>query len=57
MFDPIAARRNGSPSSRRDPGWLATLVTHLALFDYHPEFVPSGLPCDPDAARRFLETQ
>jgi hypothetical protein len=37
-----------------DPEWLTAPVTHSALFDYHPELAPSGLPCDPEAARRFL---
>jgi hypothetical protein len=38
-----------------DPEWLAQPVTQSALFDYHPELAPSGLPCDPGAAKRFLE--
>jgi hypothetical protein len=38
-----------------DPEWLEQPVTHSALLDYHPELEPSGLPCDPEAARRFLE--
>jgi hypothetical protein len=38
-----------------DPEWLEQPVTHSALFDYQPELEPSGLPCDPEAARRFLE--
>ena len=37
-----------------DPEWLTAPVTHTALFEYHPELAPSGLPCDPEAARRFL---
>jgi hypothetical protein len=37
-----------------DPEWFTAQVTHSALFDYHPELAPSGLPCDPEAARRFL---
>lgn len=37
-----------------DPEWLTAPVTHSALFDYRPELAPSGLPCDPEAARRFL---
>ena len=41
----------------RDPEWLEHPVTHSALFDYQPELEPSGLPCDPEAARRFLQEQ
>jgi len=37
-----------------DPEWFTAPVTHSALFDYHPELAPSGLPCDPEVARRFL---
>ena len=37
-----------------DPEWFTAPVMHSALFDYHPELAPSGLPCDAEAARRFL---
>jgi hypothetical protein len=40
-----------------DPEWLEKPVTHSALFDYQPNLEPSGLPCDPEAARRFLEEE
>ncbi len=37
-----------------DAEWFTAPVMHSALFDYHPELAPSGLPCDLEAARRFL---
>jgi hypothetical protein len=37
-----------------DPEWFTAPVMHSALFDYQPELAPSGLPCDPEAASRFL---
>ena len=37
-----------------DPEWFTAPVMHSALFDYHPELAPSGLPCDAEVARRFL---
>jgi len=37
-----------------DPEWFTAPITHSALFDYQPGLAPSGLPCDPEAARRFL---
>jgi hypothetical protein len=36
-----------------DPEYLAAPVTHRAQWDYRPEQRPSGLPCDPEVARRF----
>lgn len=36
-----------------DPEYLAGPVAHRAQWDYRPELKPSGLPCDPEVARRF----
>jgi hypothetical protein len=37
-----------------DPEYFATPLIHRSLWDYRPEQKPSGLPCDPDVARRFV---
>jgi hypothetical protein len=37
-----------------DPEWLAGPVTYSGLLDFQPALEPSGLPCDEEAARRFL---
>lgn len=36
-----------------DSEYFAEPVTHRSQWDYRPEQKPSGLPCDPEAARRF----
>jgi hypothetical protein len=36
-----------------DPEYLAAPVTHRGQWDYRPEQKPSGLPCEPEVARRF----
>jgi hypothetical protein len=36
-----------------DSEYLAEPVTHRSQWDYRPGQKPSGMPCDPDAARRF----
>lgn len=36
-----------------DEGYLAAPVTHRMEWDYRPELKPSGLPCDPETAKRF----
>jgi hypothetical protein len=38
----------------RDPEWLTSPITYSGLLDYRPDLSPSGLPCDEEAARRFL---
>jgi hypothetical protein len=36
-----------------DPEYLAEPVSHRGQWDYRPEQKPSGLPCEPEVARRF----
>ena len=36
-----------------DPQYLAQTVSHRGQWDYRPEQKPSGLPCEPEVARRF----
>ena len=36
-----------------DAEYLAVPVTHRSQWDYRPEQKPSGVPCDPEVARRF----
>jgi hypothetical protein len=36
-----------------DPEYLAAPVSHRSQWDYRPGQRPSGLPCEPDVARRF----
>jgi hypothetical protein len=36
-----------------DPEYLEETVTHRAQWDYRPEQKPSGVPCEPEVARRF----
>lgn len=38
-----------------DPEYLAAPVTHRSFWDYRPEQKPSGLPCEPEVARRFMD--
>ena len=40
-----------------DPDYLAAPVTYSAEWDYRPDLAPTGLPCDPQVARRFLTQQ
>jgi hypothetical protein len=36
-----------------DPEYFAETISHRAQWDYRPEQKPSGLPCEPEVARRF----
>jgi hypothetical protein len=40
-----------------DPEYLAETVTHRTQWDYRPEQKPSGLPCEPEVARRFASDE
>ncbi|HUL82413.1 MAG TPA: DUF6152 family protein [Gammaproteobacteria bacterium] len=40
-----------------DPDYLAAPVAYGAEWDYRPDLAPTGMPCDVDAARRFLNQQ
>ena len=38
-----------------DPDYLAEPITYRSQWDYRPDLAPTGLKCDLDAARRFLQ--
>jgi hypothetical protein len=38
-----------------DPDYLAAPVSFAMQWDHRPDLQPSGVPCDPNIARRFLE--
>jgi hypothetical protein len=38
-----------------DPEYLAAPVTHRSQWEYRPDLEPTGLECELDVARRFLE--
>ena len=40
-----------------DSAYLTAPVTYRTQWDYRPEQVPANAPCDPAAARRFLEQE
>jgi len=40
-----------------DPEFFDAPITHRSLWDYRPEQKPSGLPCEPDVAGRFLTAE
>lgn len=40
-----------------DPGALIEPYTVGAVWNYRPDLEPSGLPCDPEVARRFAEEE
>ena len=37
-----------------DPEYYTTPIRHRSDWNYRPDQQPSGLPCDPDSARRFI---
>jgi hypothetical protein len=38
-----------------DPEYLAAPATHVSELDYRPDLAPTGLACDLEVARRFLQ--
>jgi hypothetical protein len=38
-----------------DPEYLSAPVSYTTLWDHRPDLEPSGEPCDPEVARRFLD--
>lgn len=40
-----------------DPDYLAAPINYTARWDYRPDLTPTGLACDLDVARRFLDEE
>ena len=40
-----------------DPDYLTAPVSYSELWDHRPDLAPSGEPCNPEVARRFLDLE